>query len=121
METENRILIVDDQPMNVEILYKILKRDYVVETASDGEEGLDKVRQFEPDLVLLDVMMPGIDGYEVCRRIKASPVGDFTQVILVSGKASQFERQEGYEAGADDYLSKPINKEMLRKNYHSGW
>ena len=113
MQRQNRILIVDDQPTNVDILCKILRKDYELETGANGEECLEKVRTFEPDLVLLDIMMPGIDGYEACRRIKTSPVGQFTPVILVSGKASAAERLQGYEAQADDYVVKPYNHEEL--------
>jgi putative two-component system response regulator len=73
---------------------------------------LDKLLVFCPDLVLLDIMMPGLNGYETCRRIKSSPVGDFTQVILISGKASAPERIEGYEVGAD-YVVKPFKHDEL--------
>jgi len=108
-----RILIVDDCPVNVEILRELLQDDYELATAASGEECLDKLRQFSPDLVLLDIMMPGINGYETCRRIKEGPTGDFTQVILVSGKASARERLQGYEAGADDYVIKPFDHDEL--------
>ncbi|MCR4411044.1 MAG: response regulator [Thermoguttaceae bacterium] len=111
--TRGRILIVDDSEINVEILKEILSDSYQLATASTGEECLNVIREFAPDLVLLDVMMPGISGYEVCRRIKASPVGAFTQVILVSGKASKTERLQGYEAGADDYVVKPFDHDEL--------
>ena len=86
---------------------------YELEVARTGEECLEKLPAFGPDLVLLDIMMPGIDGYEACRRIKASPVGSFTQVILVSGKASTAERLQGFEAGADDYVVKPFDHDEL--------
>ncbi len=111
--TIGRILIVDDSEINVEILKEILSDSYHLATASTGEECLNVIREFAPDLVLLDVMMPGISGYEVCRRIKTSPVGAFTQVILVSGKASKAERLQGYEAGADDYVIKPFDHDEL--------
>ncbi|MBN2477497.1 MAG: response regulator [Pirellulales bacterium] len=108
-----RILIVDDCTVNVEILHELLRDDYDLATAESGEDCLKKLRHFSPDLVLLDIMMPGLDGYEVCRRIKASPSGDFTQVILVSGKASARERVQGYQAGADDYIVKPFDHDEL--------
>jgi len=108
-----RILIVDDCSINVEILRELLHEDYELEVATNGEECLGQTRLFSPDLVLLDIMMPGIDGYETCRRLKESPIGAFTQVILVSGKASSQERLEGYRAGADDYVVKPFDHDEL--------
>ena len=114
MDRKDRILIVDDIPTNVDILRRILRKDYELETAANGDECLAKVPAFKPQLVLLDIMMPGIDGYEVCRRIKSSAVGQFVQVILVSGKGSTAERVQGYEAQADDYLVKPFDHEELR-------
>ena len=108
-----RILIVDDDQFNRGILYEILEDEYELATAETGEAGLDKMIEFGPDLVLLDIMMPGIDGYEVCRRIKSSPFGEFTLVALVSGRASTKERLRGYDAGADDYVVKPFNHDEL--------
>ncbi len=106
---EGRILIVDDSEINREILRTLLADRFELDEAADGQECLAKLPQFAPNVVLLDVMMPGLSGYEVCRRIKTSPVGEFTQVMLVSGKASATERLEGFEAGADDYVVKPFN------------
>ena len=113
MTAKGRILIVDDIPTNVDILRRILRKDYDLETAASGEECLAKLPAFKPQLVLLDIMMPGIDGYETCRRIKSSDLGPFIQVILVSGKGSAAERLQGYEAQADDYIVKPFNHEEL--------
>ncbi len=116
METRFRILIVDDSRSGVDALRRLLSDEYETETACDGLDCLEKVRTFEPDLVLLDVVMPNMDGYEACRRIKSSPCAAFTQVILVSGKASTDERLRGYEAQADDYLAKPFHcDELLSK------
>jgi putative two-component system response regulator len=108
-----KILIVDDCPTNVDILVELLHEEYQVIAAASGEECLDKVRSDSPDLVLLDIMMPGLDGYEICRRIKNSPMGPFTQVILISGRATAHERIGGYRAGADDYVIKPFNHDEL--------
>ena len=113
MTANGRILIVDDIPTNVDILRRILRKDYELDTAASGEECLAKLPAFRPQLVLLDIMMPGIDGYETCRRIKSSDLGEFIQVILVSGKGSPAERLQGYEAQADDYIVKPFNHEEL--------
>lgn len=112
-QNKRRILIVDDSPINVDILTELLEDQYELVSAASGEECLSILPQFAPDIVLLDIMMPGIDGYEACRRIKASPVGPFTQVILVSGKGSTQERLEGYQAGADDYIVKPFDHDEL--------
>ena len=113
MTNQGRILIVDDIPTNVDILRRILRKDYDLDTAASGEECLAKLPTFKPQLVLLDIMMPGIDGYETCRRIKSSDLGPFIQIILVSGKGSAAERLQGYEVQADDYVVKPFNHEEL--------
>ena len=116
MENRGRVLIVDDNATNVDILRRLLRNDFELDTATTGEECLNKVPAFKPQLVLLDIMMPGLDGYEVCRRIKSSSIGDFVQVILVSGKGSAAERVLGYEAQADDYVTKPFDHgELLSK------
>jgi len=110
---KDRILIVDDCPINVRILHELLCDEYELESASSGEECLDKLRSFAPEMILLDIMMPGISGYDVCQRIKSGPLGNFTMVILVSGKASAAERLKGYEVGADDYVVKPFDHDEL--------
>jgi putative two-component system response regulator len=109
-----KILIVDDNPTNLDILGRLLRKDFELETAANGEQCLAKIGDFRPQLVLLDIMMPGIDGYETCRRIKSSVIGSLVQVILVSGKGSPAERVQGYEAQADDYIVKPFDHEELR-------
>jgi putative two-component system response regulator len=109
-----RILLVDDSEINLRLLEKLFRDDYELARSFSGEECLEKLRDFEPDLVLLDIMMAGMDGYETCRRIKSSPVGKFTQVILVSAKATTAERLKGYEVGADDYIVKPFDNDELR-------
>ena len=111
---QHRILLVDDMPANIDILRRILRVEYDLETAANGEECLVKIAEFRPHLVLLDIMMPGMDGYETCRLIKASPENDPVQVILVSGKGSTAERLRGYEAQADDYVVKPFDHDELR-------
>lgn len=116
MEKRGRILVVDDNAMNLDILCRILRKDYELATAENGQECLTKVAEFQPQLVLLDIMMPGMDGYEACHRIKSAAIGEFVQVILVSGKGSPAERLKGYEANADDYIVKPFNHdEMVSK------
>ncbi len=113
MQKKNRILLVDDSPLNIQILQKLLRDDYELAIATEGETALQKVREFSPDVVLLDIMMPGLNGYEVCEQIKRGPCGPFTQVILISGKASPTERLRGYQAMADDYIVKPFEHSEL--------
>jgi putative two-component system response regulator len=110
---EKRILIVDDSEINIEILEELLSDEYEVDSATNGQECLQKLALFSPDMVLLDIMMPGMDGYETCRRIKASPMGSFTQVVMVSGKSAKNDRLKGYQAGADDYVIKPFDHDEL--------
>lgn len=111
--SNNRILIVDDEPKNLKILRIRLKDGYEIEEAATGEEALEKIESFNPALVLLDIMMPGIDGYEVTRRIKANPKTQNCKVVLLSGKALLEEKLEGYKSGAEDYITKPFNGEEL--------
>ena len=116
MHTRSRILIVDDSTASVAILRKMLKEGYCLQSACSGEEAIEIASQFRPDLILLDIVMPGIDGYEVCRRLREDPVLGYTKVIMVSSKSSIEERLEGYEAGANDYVTKPFHKaELLAK------
>jgi class 3 adenylate cyclase len=109
-----KILVVDDTPLNVKLLADLLElRGYQVNTASSGAEGLAKVASFQPDLLLLDVMMPGMSGYEVCETLRADPATEILPVILVTALDPNEERIKGLEAGADDFLSKPVNQAEL--------
>ena len=109
-----RVLVVDDTPQNVKLLADILgAKGFVAITAGSGEEGLAKLAAEKPDLVLLDVMMPGISGYEVCRRIRADPATALLPVVLVTSLDPREERVKGIEAGADDFLPKPIQQAEL--------
>lgn len=108
------VLIVDDDAVVRETLRAIVTREgYRVELASDANEALEKIEHAQPDVVLLDVMMPGLDGFEVTRRIKSNPVTILIPVILVTALDSRQERMRGIEAGADDFLSKPIDRLQL--------
>ncbi len=116
MKRKQRILIVDDDQMNLEIMKEILGDNYSMALAESGYEALEILPKFSPDLILLDIMMPGMDGYEVCRKIRADKQYCFTKIILVSGKAMVKERLEGYSAGVDDYICKPfVNEELEAK------
>lgn len=109
-----RILVVDDVPANVRMLAGLLKaRGFEVSTAASGQEGLDKTITEMPDLVLLDVMMPDLSGYEVCRAIRARPETQMLPVVMVTALDDTEERVKGIEAGADDFLSKPITAPEL--------
>lgn len=113
MQKLSRILIVDDNPSNIFVLEEMLIDSYHVETAESGKEALDIAADFLPDLVLLDIMMPGIDGYETCRRMRKNPVFSGMKIVMVSAKAMKSERLQGYEAGADDYVTKPFDEDEL--------
>jgi two-component system sensor histidine kinase/response regulator len=113
MQHKNKVLLVDDHPTNIAILEELLGEKYHLKTAGSGEEVLALVEEFRPDLILLDIMMPGIDGYETCRRIRANPALKFIKIIMVSAKAMVAERLKGYESGADDYITKPFEEEEL--------
>jgi class 3 adenylate cyclase len=109
-----KILVVDDTPQNVKLLEGLLTaKGYAVVTAADGEQALAKLAAESPDLVLLDVMMPGLNGYQVCERIRADARTALLPVVLVTALDPQQERVKGIEAGADDFLSKPINQQEL--------
>ncbi len=114
MSEQAKILVVDDTPANVKLLADLLAvKGYAVATASSGEEGLAKVAAEMPDLVLLDVMMPGMSGYDVCRKIRANPETALLPVVLVTSLDPQHERINGIAAGADDFLAKPLNQPEL--------
>jgi PAS domain S-box-containing protein len=104
------ILVVDDDPLNVKLLEAFLSKEHMVRGAHSGEEALEIILSEDIDLVLLDIMMPGMDGYEVCRRIKASMPTHFIPVIMITALSSKDDRITGLEAGADEFLVKPIDR-----------
>src|SRR5215210_1982775 len=109
-----RILVVDDQRANVEMMAGVLRaRGYLVDTAFDGQHALEQMSARSPDLVVADILMPVMDGFELVRRIRAAPATALLPVILVTSLEAQSERIKGLEAGADDFLSKPVNWEEL--------
>lgn len=108
------ILIVDDDPKNLQVLGNILrKRDYKISVASDGRQMLDMTDRFRPDLILLDVMMPGFDGFQVCKQLKASEDKKNIPVIFLTGKTGSDDIVKGFELGAVDYITKPFNTTEL--------
>jgi class 3 adenylate cyclase len=109
-----RILVVDDQRANAEMIAGVLQaRGYEVFTALNGESALELVAANEPDLLVSDILMPGMSGYELCQRLRADPATTLLPVILVTSLDPQSERVTGIKAGADDFLSKPVNWEEL--------
>jgi adenylate cyclase len=114
MKEQATILVVDDQANNRKLLADLLiARGYAAVTAAGGKEGLAKVASIRPDLVLLDVMMPDLSGYEVCKQIRADPDNGILPVVMVTALDPAQERIKGIEAGADDFLTKPINQAEL--------
>lgn len=103
------VLIVDDEPVNIRILLELLSPDYQIRVAVDGETALEIVESPNPpDLVLLDVMIPGMDGYEVCRRIKSNPRTENIPVLFITAKTGEEDESRGFEMGAVDYIAKPF-------------
>ena len=113
MNDEAVILAVDDQAQNIRLLDAVLSpRGYRVLTAESGEAALDLLRQEQPHVVLLDIMMPGMDGYEVCRRIRENPDTAYLPVVMITASDTQ-EKVRGIEAGADDFVTKPFDQAEL--------
>ena len=127
MESKARILVVDDRERTVRAIQRVLQKEgYEVLTAFDGVTGLKKICEEKPDLIILDVMMPGMDGYEVCRRLQRDPATARIPVLMLTGKGrldyegSGFgvrvqEQVEGYDAGAMEFLTKPVRWHELVK------
>jgi CheY-like chemotaxis protein len=113
----SRILVVDDNPQNLELLVAYLDAlDAEVTTASDGVEALEKIRDDLPDLILLDIMMPRMSGFEVCRKLKSDPRTRETPVIMVTALNELGDIERGVESGTDDFITKPVNRlELLTR------
>lgn len=114
MRTPPLILIVDDNPANVDILQtRLIANNYDIISATDGEAGLAIARDRQPDLILLDIMMPKMDGIEVCRHLRADPTLPFIPIIMVTAKTDTKDVVAGLEAGGDEYLTKPVDHAAL--------
>ncbi|MFH1923842.1 MAG: response regulator [Planctomycetota bacterium] len=113
----SKILIADDNPTNVELLEAYLSdSDYEIMVATDGRDTLDKVAPFHPDLVLLDIMMPKLSGFEVCRILKDDPATKEIMILMVTALNESGDIERAVAAGCDDFLSKPVNKlELLKR------
>ena len=113
MQVQGKILVVDDDPNNITILEELLADDYELKAATTGEQALEIAQDFRPDMILVDIMMPGMNGYEVCRRLREHSTLKYTKIIMVSARAMASEQLEGYMAGADDYITKPFEGDEL--------
>jgi len=114
--TKHRVLIADDNEANVELLEAYLSGlDLETATAIDGQDTMDKVESFKPDLILLDIMMPKLSGFEVCQKLKSNPATSGIMILMVTALNELGDIERAVEAGTDDFLSKPVNKLELIK------
>jgi PleD family two-component response regulator len=109
-----RVLIADDNPQGAELLEAYLgDSDYELRSAADGEQALQQVAAWQPDLILLDIMMPRLSGFEVCKRLRANPATRDVAVLMITALDQPSDIERALEAGTDDFLSKPVNKNEL--------
>ena len=114
--SRDRVLIADDNEANVELLEAYLAdMDLDVAVAVDGQDTLDKAASFQPDLILLDVMMPKLSGFEVCQKLKSDPATKKIMILMVTALDEQGDQERAVDAGTDDFLSKPVDKVSLVK------
>jgi len=113
VQEKSKILAVDDNSINLAVIEELLGSQYNLMTVSTGIDALKVAQEFRPDLIILDIMLHGMDGYEVCQQIRKSSSLRHTKIIIVSAKAMTSERLKGYQVGADDYLTKPFDGEEL--------
>jgi sigma-B regulation protein RsbU (phosphoserine phosphatase) len=117
--SDSRVLIVDDVKANVDVLVQALRDEYKISVALSGESALRSAEKNPPDLVLLDILMPGMDGYEVCRRLRASPQTREVPVMFLSSLEDVVNKARGFEAGGNDYLTKPFEVLEVKARVHS--
>jgi len=110
---KKKMLAVDDNPDNTTIVEELFHEDYDLRTAATGEEALEIALDFQPDLILLDIMLPDMDGYEVCRRLREHSSLSHTKVIMVTAKRELKDKVKGYKVGANDYITKPFDEESI--------
>ncbi len=112
----NKVLIADDNPTNVELMEAFLADcDYQIAVAVDGQDTLDQVKRFQPDLILLDIMMPKLSGFEVCEKLKSDPKTKDIMILMVTALTERGDIEKAVAAGCDDFLSKPVNQPELLK------
>jgi len=114
MLQKQTILVVDDVPENLDIIKELLAPDYAIKAAINGETALKIAATYSPDLILLDIMMPGMDGYEVCKRLKSDPDTAKIPVIFVTAMSDAMDEKRGFNAGAVDYVTKPIHPDTVK-------
>ena len=114
MREKKKILIVDDEPNVRQLVINILSKDYTVLTAADGEEALSIARSQQPDLILMDIMMPEMDGYSACHALKRDEATSTIPVVIVTALGQELNKKFAREMGADEYLTKPFNIQNLR-------
>ena len=122
MDLIPKVLIVDDSLVNLELLVALLEDEFTLETATTGQQACHLIDTFKPNVVLLDIILPDINGYEICQKYKLAKQCESMRIILISGLESPSEIEKGYESGADDYLTKPIDHQQLinKINKYSG-
>jgi DNA-binding response OmpR family regulator len=113
MARRKRILVVDDNPLTREILEEVLSEEYHIMMATNGADALLLAERYHPHVVLLDVMLPGVDGYCVCRKLRSMPNMADVWIVMVTAKAMPSERRKGLDAGADVYVTKPFDDAEL--------
>lgn len=113
MNEQKKILAVDDNPNNTAIMEELFGEYYDLRTATNGNDAIKIAIEFEPDLILLDIMMPGMDGYEVCRQLRKYPSLSETKIIMVTAKGELEDKVTGYEVGANDYITKPFDEDNI--------
>lgn len=114
MESQYKILVVDDESDIIEFIdYNLKKEGYLVATAMNGVQAIEVAKTFKPDLILLDVMMPVLDGIETCKQLKSDPAFAKTFVVFLTARAEEYSEIAGFNAGADDYIAKPIKPKVL--------
>jgi len=114
-QKSHEILIVDDNPENLRVLSAVLEQEgYEVRAATNGQQALDSIAAAEPDLILLDVHLPEMNGLEVCRTIKKDPKHEDLPIIFLSALSDSFNKLQGFEAGAIDYMTKPFDAEEVK-------
>ncbi len=119
-KTEKKILVVDDEPSIVEILkYNFEKEGFLVKTASDGLDAVRKAKDMKPDLVVMDIMMPKLDGVEACRQIKEIPELSEVMIIFLTARIEEYSEVAAFEMGADDYIIKPVKPRALVSRIHA--
>lgn len=120
MDTQPSILVIDDEPDNFDVVETFLDgENYQLHYAPSGQQAIDRLHTFQPDVILLDVMMPNLNGMEVCRRIKADPQWHVVPIIMVTALTAKEDLAQCIAAGADDFISKPVNSVELRARIHS--